>query len=76
MKAILIILAASAVLGFVLGLMPQGKAVEPRKKTVVRVQSPRPRRESVYKRVKRQQAEQRKAYHESEWRSYGSFGPW
>ena len=64
---------AAAVLMFNAGYKPERK----QKMTVhIHNHPPRQRRENVFQRVKRKQEEQRKAYHESEWKHYGNFGPW
>ena len=81
MKTAFIIIAAAVILGFVFGLLPFGKSGEPDEYhpgTVVHVHNHPPRqcRENVFQRVKRKQEEQRKAYHESEWKHYGNYGPW
>ena len=67
-----LVFIAAAVLMYKVGYKP-----ERREKTVVHVHvhPPRERREGVFRRVKRREEEQRKAYHESEWRHYGDFGP-
>lgn len=78
MKTAFIIIAAAVILGFVFGILPFGKSGEHHPGTVVHIHNhpPRQRRENVFQRVKRKQEEQRKAYHESEWKHYGNYGPW
>ncbi len=75
---ILIPIGACFLIGGAAGLLlrPQSRERPREQRIVVHVHNhpPRPRRESAYRRVKRRQEAERRAYRESEWRRYG--GRW